>query len=199
MNWRGPIFIGLMLVGLFQAWSHREISRPPGILVPSQPEQGPLLKDAKPILLKDVVIDPLARYVLRARVLSTERYWADPVSDIAPLDLAVAWGPASDSAVIDQFKIRQSNRFYFYSWSGQLTVDPKILSLNSANVHIIPQNEYIKAQAFKIRPGHLVELAGYLVRVNRKDGSDWVSSTMREDTGNGACEIMLVQSIKIQE
>jgi hypothetical protein len=33
---------------------------------------------------------------MRARVLSTERYWFDGASSVSPIDFAVGWGRMSD-------------------------------------------------------------------------------------------------------
>jgi hypothetical protein len=190
----GVIFL---VIGLYHFWDNRELEQPPGILVPEQPEQGPKITyEIGPIKFKDVVLDPLATYSIRARVISTERYWIDPVSNLAPIDVALAWGPASDTNFLEGFKFSQSGRFYFYAWDGEVDERSKILALNSANVHIIPANKYILEQVKKLRSGQVIHLTGYLVRVNKVDGTEWVSSLTRNDSGNGACEIMYVQNIK---
>jgi hypothetical protein len=48
----------------------------------------------------------------------------------------------------------------------------------------------------RLRPGQVVRLQGYLVRVEAPGGWQWNSSMTRDDTGNGACEVMLVQSVE---
>lgn len=191
-----PIIGALSIVaGVYHYWNFREFVRAPGILVSEVPEQSSPLENAKPIIIENAVLDPLTTYKLKARVLSTERYWIDHGAKIAPIDIAVGWGPASDSELLDKLTIRQAGRFYFFSWSGEAPADPRVIGLNSANIHVIPANKFISDEVKKLRKGDLITMSGYLVRVNFRDGSDWKSSLTREDSGNGACELMYVQSI----
>lgn len=64
------------------------------------------------------VIEPVASYEVRARVLSIERYRIGREADLSPVDFALGWGPMSDTAVLDQLKISQGNRWYYYRWEG---------------------------------------------------------------------------------
>jgi hypothetical protein len=191
-----PIFGSIILIaGIYHYWNFREFVREPGILVSEVPEQSDALINPKPILIENAVLDPLTTYKLKARVLSTERYWIDNGAKIAPIDIAVGWGPASDSELLDKLTIRQAGRFYYYSWSGDAPADPRVIGLNSANIHVIPANKYIADEVMRLRKGDLITMSGYLVRANFRDGSDWKSSLTREDAGNGACELMYVQSL----
>jgi hypothetical protein len=47
----------------------------------------------------------------------------------------------------------------------------------------------------EVEPGQRVRIDGWLVQVDAKDGWHWRSSTTREDTGGGACEVVYVCSI----
>jgi len=47
----------------------------------------------------------------------------------------------------------------------------------------------------KLKKDDLVYLKGSLIEIQAKDGWRWKSSLSREDTGNGACELMRVDSI----
>ena len=50
----------------------------------------------------------------------------------------------------------------------------------------------------KVRPGEIVHLRGYLVEISAADGWFWNSSMTREDTGDGACELVRVESVDIR-
>jgi hypothetical protein len=39
---------------------------------------------------------------------------------------------------------------------------------------------------------------GYLVEVRGRDGFRWRSSLTREDTGNGACELVWVEKLDVR-
>lgn len=194
-----PLIIVILtaVVGSYQIWSQRSVVRPAGILVAAEPVQKEGL--GRPIRYKNVVLDPLAEYSLKARVLSTERYWIDKMAKIAPLDVAVGWGVMSDSKVLEKLRIWQEDRFYFYSWQGTAPADPQQMTRNSANMHLIPATTYVEDEIKNLRKGQIVSLNGYLVRVNYPDGSEAKSSMTREDSGAGACEIMWVQSIQAQD
>lgn len=186
----------LLAIGLYRTYSQWPIQRAPGVLISATPEQGPLIENPRPVKYKNVVIDLLATFHLQARILSTERYWFDPMAKISPIDLAVGWGPMSDSQNIQNLDISQNNRFYFYSWKDQAPLDAQSIALHSANMHIIPANDFVKNTILKLRPGSLVNLHGYLARVNTREGGEWKSSLTREDSGNGACEIIYVESAR---
>jgi hypothetical protein len=46
-----------------------------------------------------------------------------------------------------------------------------------------------------VRAGDQIRLRGYLVRVAASDGWQWRSSLTRDDTGAGACELVLLESL----
>jgi hypothetical protein len=189
--------IMICVIGGYQFWTTREISHPPGVLAPNDPVQVEVTdQDRKPEKYKTVVIEPLAKYKIQARILGIRKYWLDRGAKIAPYDLALGWGPMSDSRILKQLDISQADRFFFYSFKPeQLTIAPDQISNFSANVHIIPDNAYIKQQIAGLHVGNVVTLTGSLVRVNYMDGGEWKSSLTRSDTGNGACELMKVDSI----
>ncbi|MBS1971183.1 MAG: hypothetical protein JSU04_12795 [Bdellovibrionales bacterium] len=188
------ILILVLVIGSYQFWSQREVAHPYGVLVSESPVQKDISE--KPIKYKNVVLDPLAEYSIKARVLSTEHYWIDKLAHVVPIDVALGWGVMSDTKVIESLNIWQEGRFYFYSWRGDPPAEPRLITQSSANMHLIPSTEYVEQEIKKLRRGQLVELKGFLVRINFPDGSDAKSSLAREDSGAGACEIMWVQSIQ---
>ena len=56
-------------------------------------------------------ITPLEKFNFEARVLRAEHYSMDREAQLAPVDLALGWGPMANPAVIDKVKITQSSRF----------------------------------------------------------------------------------------
>lgn len=195
MNRSLIVLLLVLVAGSYQSWIQREETHPAGVLISESPVQKET--SAKPIKYKDVVLDPLAEYSIKARVLSTERYWIDKLAKVVPTDVALGWGVMSDTKVIEDLKIWQEGRFYFYSWSGEPPAEPSAITKSSANMHLIPATAYIDQEIRKLRRGQIVELRGYLVRVNYPDGTDARSSLDREDSGAGACEIMWVHSIEV--
>jgi hypothetical protein len=78
-----------------------------------------------------------------------------------------------------------------------LTVPRRVIETQSANMHMIPANGEIARQVKSIRAGNMVHLKGYLVEATSKQGFRWKSSLTRADTGGGACELILVESIYV--
>jgi hypothetical protein len=185
----------LVLLGVYFVDNYLHARHPPGVLVPSDPYQGPI-GSGVPWKENGNEFTPLADFHLRARILGTESYWLDHGSVISPLDLAVDWGPMSDQAILDQISLSQGQRWY--TWRPELQRLPlsndEIVS-HSANIHTIPSTPEIKKQLRGLREGDIAELDGVLVQVRLADGGKWVSSLSRTDTGGGACELMWVRAV----
>ena len=85
--------------------------------------------------------------------------------------------------------IEQSARFF--SWrTDKMPIPQHEIEIHAANMHIIPANNAVKSQLKKLRVGQVVTIKGQLVEAKTAKGWVWRSSLTREDTGNGACELM---------
>lgn len=146
--------------------------------------------------LDDWKITPLAAYDIQARVLSKSRYYMDTESDLSPVDFALGWNKMADPGVYKKLSISQGGRWYYYSWGSDGPPIPtnEIIS-SSANTHLIPANDKVKAKLLNIAQDEIVNLSGYLVRVDKSNGWHWVSSLSRDDSGGGSCEVMWVESV----
>lgn len=170
---------------------------PPGVLVPYEPSQtllaaGPTWEKGK------FQFTARAEFSMRARVLSTERYWLDGPSAVSPMDFAVGWGRLSDQAVIDQIGYGQAGRWYRYWPKGkEFPIPAEEIISHSANMHMIPADDAVLTTLRDVRRGDLISLDGYLVSVAGPGGWRWDTSLTRADTGNGACEIVWVKRIQI--
>lgn len=169
----------------------RSIRHPTGVLVQNPPVQKP----ASAVSLPSVDgwhLSAVAEYRLRARVLGTKRYHSGFGSDLVPIDVAVGWGRMSDQAVLDQFKLSMSNRFFFYQWDEAPAIPPEEIMRSAANNHVIAANDAVRKTIRSLVPGHIVTMTGYLVNATGPGGEAWNSSLRRDDTGNGACEVFYV-------
>lgn len=171
---------------------HRAISYPAGVLIESQPEQIALGDEQPTIEHGEYHLKPLARFSLDARILRRKTYGDDRGAKLVPIDLAVGWGPMSDQAVLDRLKISQSMRFYWYEYQSPPIPKEEIIS-HSTNLHVIPATRAIASFCKSLRQGELVHLEGELVEATGPEIGTWRSSLSRTDTGNGACELMLVE------
>lgn len=189
------LLVVLAFGGAGNWWLQRPISRATGVLVDEEPQQSePTSRET--ITHGDYQLTPLADYDIEARVLSREDYSIDAGSSLSPIDLAVGWKRMSDTAVIDQLDLSQSARFLTYRWSSQPPIPQTEIDRSAANMHMIPADATLARQLGKIRQGAIVRLRGQLVEAKRSDGFQWRSSLTRNDTGAGACELFLVDSIE---
>ena len=187
--------LGAMLIGLGAMWFQRPVSHPPGILVSEEPRQeelavGPVIE------LAGFALTPRAEFVVEARVLSAESYRFDGGARLSPVDLALGWGPMSDSALLERFRITQGARFYTL-YPQDETVDVALALRHSANMHLIPADDDVRDIIESTRTGHVISLRGVLVDAAGPDGFRWRTSLTREDTGAGACELFLVEAAAI--
>lgn len=139
-------------------------------------------------------IEPLQSFEIEARILSREDYRLGREAELSPTDLALGWGPMSDPDVLNHIEVSQSNRWYFWK-ARELPIPRADIVSHSANVHIIPASERVAAELAGLSVGDRVHLSGNLVAVRAEDGWRWVSSLSRTDTGNGSCEVLLLESL----
>ncbi|MBW8823747.1 MAG: hypothetical protein JF567_05865 [Xanthomonadales bacterium] len=137
-------------------------------------------------------LDALAGFSVDARVLSRRDYSGDRPALFSPIDLALGWGPMTDTATLAQLNVRQSNRWYRYGWVGNPPLDPGTIIRNSANMHMIPSAPSIEKALRSVQRDDRVRIDGWLVEAHDRGGWNWRSSMTRDDTGAGACEVVLV-------
>jgi hypothetical protein len=177
----------------YRRFERQPITYPPGVLILDEPAQAECA-DA-PFDDGAFHLKPLATFELSARVLHTKRYRYDAGASLVPVDLAVGWGPMSDQSVLDQLSITQSMRFFWYEYPKSAPIPQDQIVRHSTNVHIIPANTTIAKRVENLRTGELVHLRGRLVEANGPNIPTWRSSLRRDDTGNGACELMYLEEI----
>jgi hypothetical protein len=191
----GPI-VAVALAGfaLYRFYSHREIARAPGVLVADDPSQREI--DSAPLIDRgEFRLRPRAWVDATVRILHREDYSLDQLADLVPTDFAVGWGPMSDSAVLADIEVSQSNRFYFWR-TDHWPIDRRAIETHSANWHVIPETPLVSKVLAGLRTGAIVELRGRLVDIEGRD-SGMRTSLRRDDTGAGACEILLAESATV--
>jgi hypothetical protein len=194
-NWKLLALIALITWGAYSHWQQRPVLRGPGITASTQPDQRAPTTSAA-LTLNGYQIVPLADFSIEARVLSTKHYKIGREADLAPVDLALGWGHMSDEAVLARIEISQSGRFYFWR-TDEFPIPREEIETHSANMHMVPADQLIERQLEQVRPGQVVTISGQLIEAQASDGWRWRSSLTREDTGNGACELVLVRSLVV--
>ena len=189
-----PALLVLVLsVGGIHSWLTRPLHPPPGVLAAEEPLQEPPAS-TEAWTYHDYQMTALAAFDIRGRVLATERYRFDRAADLSPVDFAMGWGRMSDSSVLDQLKIWQDGRWYYWS-TAHFPIPAEEITAHSANMHMIPATAFVKRQLLGVRVGEVIRLRGQLIRAEGRDHWRWVSSLSRLDSGDGACEVIWVESV----
>lgn len=192
--------IALVIVGVIVTFLHscqnKSPEQMPGVLVAGSPQQENF-NEFSPFVLSGFTITPVANYAIRARVLGVIEY-DDETSVIVPVDLALGWGNMSDSSLLNQMTISQSDRWYHWRYERQPSVNNTYIIQHSSNNHIVPANASVLGILKLVRVNDIINITGYLIDIKLPGGRVQHTSQTRNDTGGGSCEIIWVETIKIE-
>lgn len=129
--------------------------------------------------------------------------WLDVTHEHDPFntrDLCLVWGDNINDLVLEEIEFSHGEFTCFYQTRDReayAAFNPEQLSNN----HLIPANEEVEKLIERTRVGDQVRIAGSLVEleVNMPDGRTWSrgTSVTRNDSGNGACELIYVRDLDI--
>jgi hypothetical protein len=194
VNWKLILCVALISFGAYQHFSHRPVSRGAGVIAGQQPTQN--ASNDQTFTHNGYYITPLEDFSIEARVLAAKDYTFGREADLSPVDLVLGWGSMSDEAVLSKIDISQSNRFYYWHVDA-FPIPRQDIEMQSANMHMIPADAQIEKTLKSVLPGQVVKLTGYLIEAKADDGWHWKSSLTRNDTGNGACEVVFVKTLSV--
>jgi hypothetical protein len=200
MRARTTLLTALTIGGLWSGWNQwtsRAVHPRDGVLAAPDPLQT-AVGTVTTIRLGRWTMTPRANYDITARVLGRETYGFDSLSDLVPEDLALGWGPMSDNRVLATLDISQGARFYSWRPRSGMPIARDDIIAHSANTHVIPADARIRKQLARLRVGEVIRLTGTLVDAVRDDGAYIHTSMTRTDTGAGACEVLLVETVERQ-
>lgn len=167
----------------------------PGV-VEVMPQQVTIEAPSK-VKMGNYTIHELAKFRIRARILSKTNYRMGREADLSPTDLALGWSKMSDLKVLEKITVTQTGRWYYWRTSD-FPIPRRDIETMSANMHLIPANDSVEKQIKETQEGDIIEIQGSLVKAtSNSDNWSWKSSLTRNDTGNGACEVILVKELKI--
>jgi hypothetical protein len=169
------------------------------------------VEDPEPIQFRrgdyNLSLTPLYRYKINGLIVSINDYAMLGLryQDFYALDLCMIWGGnvRSGNYRSRDVKFAHHGNGCYAEWSGKSRLNGNQLS----NTHIYATDEDLLDDFGDLRVGDQVELEGFLVevaavpvRVNPEYNPGTIrlhSSTTRTDKGNGACEIMYAEELRV--
>ncbi|HAF25954.1 MAG TPA: hypothetical protein DCG85_01425 [Lachnospiraceae bacterium] len=200
------LLIAGILIGAFLLYKNRPVTHDAIAGLPD-PVQGKMSAVQK-LTAGDfnVTMEYVASYHIDALVVHTKDYKGSSLPDLlSPKDLALAWGKVAEYNDRINFNWSQSGRWYSWYVSGKTDLSPigglGAITPHSSNNHIIPADDNVKEKLKKVKAGDHVVIDGYLVNIDGKkaDGYTytWHTSRIREDDGNGSCEIIYATNLVV--
>ena len=200
----------IMVVTFFTRNSYRGVdSVAPEVLL--QPIQEELVGPNIISFTKDdykYTVSPLYVYEISGLIVHRLDYtWFSiyKKDSVFPLDLCMMWGNDVERGIYKSrdLSFRQDSRFCWWQWSGKLNVNNSEIS----NSHLVIDNKDIEAKLKDLNEGDQVKITGFLSNIdaiNTGDPGEYdppefslQTSTTRDDSGPGACEIIYVTGIEI--
>jgi hypothetical protein len=171
-----------------------------------EPVQRPITKP--PLRLRysgvDYRVEPLHEYELHGLVVSFRQHdgesfmhrWSNDHLNMA--DVCVIWGESAMSGHLG--KLRFWNGIFTCNVQTRDSVAWATFDMHElANNHLISADARIRDRVAQVRVGDQIRVRGWLARYGAEGGSLRGTSTTREDTGDGACETILVEELAILE
>jgi hypothetical protein len=169
-----------------------------------EPRQRPITKAplTVPYAGVDYRVEPLYSYELYGLVVSYRQHdgessmhrWSNDHLNMA--DVCVVWSDTAASPTLPKLDF----------WNGIFTCNVQTrdsvawsnFKMNQlSNNHLISADPFIRDRVAKIRVGDQIRIKGSLARYGAAGGGLRGTSTTRDDTGDGACETVLVDEFEI--
>lgn len=121
---------------------------------------------------------------------------------ISPLDIAIAWGDNANKQFIEKNYIISMEKDFtdggrFLYLDATAGSNASSYDLNYANTHVIPANSNILNALMGTELYDEIDLTGLLVDVEINGKIKYETSLSRYDEGDGACEILYVTAVRI--
>ena len=206
MTVRFAFFGGLVLLAL--AWWREDALPPPADIrdeLLAEPLQRPRALPAFTAHASgvDYRVQPRYSYELHGLVVSRHdaAVWWDSAhaewnDHLNVVDLCVVWGENIRRDAYRDIRYTHDQWTCWYSTrsaEAYARFDPSAIS----NSHLITDDPAIARALRAARVGDQIRVRGYLADYRLPSGFTRVSSSVRDDTGNGACEVVYVDAFEI--
>ena len=162
---------------------------------------------------ENIRFDYLAKYIIRWRVVATAQYWSNFIekllwsfyvtdNSIRYRDVWIWWGFMAEDDYAKRFTFGSYSRYLFpgvksdkdweyiskkYNWND--------ISVHFSHNHLIPKDDHVKKLLRWIKKWDFVQIKWYLVSLTWDKWYKLVSSLVRDDSWDWACETILVTDV----
>lgn len=191
------IFLIIVLIFCYFLWEQRPVRYGPGIIADSKPAVAKV-DFPNSIETSNFIITPKFEISGNVRVIAKNRYWFEDMSHISPIDLLFSWNRMSDEELLKQMLVKIDERSYHV----QMTKPPYQrgnIHEHLMMAHIIPASKQIQDKLLSIRRGQLVSFTGYIVDIENRLGTEWVSPVRDKLPANRSSQWLWVESFSLIE
>jgi hypothetical protein len=201
------LFLASLTVYLFAVWKVSELPHSAEIKADLQSDPLQMIySNVKPFELNyggsNYELEPVAKYEISGMIVSHNDVQAfDDIyhtsNSVDVRDLCLVWGQnvEDDNHLSFNFKnepwschISQKS----YDSPGEFKME------NLSNNHLLVASSKIRDEIYSLHPGDQVKLTGQLVNYGLPGEAPFRrTSQVRTDEGNGACEVMFVEQVKV--
>ena len=149
-------------------------------------------------------VEPQFRYEMSGLVVSTRhhdgdsmlhKYWNDHLN---VADLCVLWGDNAYDLDLTEFSFRSGQFTCFVETQSNIAWRRFRLD-QLANNHLLSESPAIRNRIGDVQIGDEIRVEGYLASYSNEQGFRRGTSTVRDDTGDGACETIYVTDFRVTQ
>lgn len=191
------IFLIIVLIFCYFLWEQRPVRYGPGIVADSKPSVAKI-NFPNPIETNNFIITPKFEISGTVRVIARNRYWFEDMSHISPIDLLLSWNRMSDEDLLKRMLVKIDDRSYHV----QMTKPPYQrgnIHEHLMMAHTIPASENIQDKLSSVRRGQLVSFTGYIVDIENRLGTEWISAVRDELPANRSSQWIWVEGLSLVE
>ena len=170
----------------------------------TEPVQTRIAKDPFSVQVDEFtyLVKPLYEYALYGLVVS--KHHSDSIFDyhhkrwndyLNMADLCVVWGSNTNANLHKKLAFENTTWTCWVRWNDRLTA-ANFRGTQLSNNHLLSEDDYIVDKIKSAEVGDQIYLSGYLAEYYQGTFSRG-TSTVRDDTGNGACETIYVEQFDI--
>jgi hypothetical protein len=114
------------------------------------------------------------------------------------MDLLLSWDRMSDEDLLTRMLVKIDDR----SYSVQMTKPPYQrgnIHQHLMMTHAIPATEQIQDKLTSIRRGQLVSFTGYIVDIQNRIGTEWISPVRDELPANRSSQWLWIEGFSLEE